>query len=251
MSSPAKIAANLENARKSTGPRSERGKSKSRLNAVKFGIYSTIPVLPGENAESYLKLEKSNLEYFAPVGPVEMFLVRQITREEWRIERIQTVENTLAERSTREQIVRFLGSLNETETHYVSSTYQGELREELLAAQRAQEAVARLEVLRFPNSVYTTPQRQFPAQTEEETHDNVEERLGRILDAENIQLESLVPHTERAPQAYLVQERRSAMRAYLTCVDKLGKLQAYWMTLTLPAQPKATLSIGNPLDAQN
>jgi hypothetical protein len=47
MSSEPKTAANRRNALKSTGPRTEGGKSRSRLNGVMPGIYATTPVLLG------------------------------------------------------------------------------------------------------------------------------------------------------------------------------------------------------------
>ena len=40
MSSKAQIAANRRNAQKSTGPRSVEGKAKSRMDALKTGIYA-------------------------------------------------------------------------------------------------------------------------------------------------------------------------------------------------------------------
>jgi hypothetical protein len=40
MSSEQKISASRKNAQKSTGPRSEEGKAKSRFNALKFGIHA-------------------------------------------------------------------------------------------------------------------------------------------------------------------------------------------------------------------
>ena len=58
MTSRAKIAANRKNSRNSTGPRSERGKSKSRLNALKYGIYAKTPVLPEEDENAYRELVK-------------------------------------------------------------------------------------------------------------------------------------------------------------------------------------------------
>jgi len=42
VSSPAKIAANHRNARKSTGPRSARGKAQSRLNRLRNGARSRL-----------------------------------------------------------------------------------------------------------------------------------------------------------------------------------------------------------------
>jgi hypothetical protein len=236
MSSPAKISANRENARKSTGPRSERGKSKSRLNALKFGIYAMTPVLPGEDENVYREITKSNLSHFAPVGPVENMLVRQITAEQWRLERIQMVENALPDRLIDGQIGKFLVSLNETETDYISSSYAGELSEELQQAQREQQAAVHLLEQGSPANGYNGPRREFPIRTNEETNDNVEARLGRILEPDNALLVSLVPNTERAPQSYLVQERRVAMRTYLAYVGKLQELQEDRKTVTLSSR---------------
>ena len=56
MTSQRKIEANLRNATRSTGPRTEAGKKKVRLNAVKHGLTATtVVVLPHEDAEAYQK----------------------------------------------------------------------------------------------------------------------------------------------------------------------------------------------------
>ena len=131
MSLTAKIAANRENALKSTGPKTERGKTKSRLNALKYGIYATTPLLPGEDEDAYREIVKSNLKHFAPLGPVENLLVSQITSEQWRLERIQRAEIALHARLKEGQILRFLGSLNQKEIAYVRSAYADEFREQI------------------------------------------------------------------------------------------------------------------------
>ena len=43
-----RVAANRRNALRSTGPKSEAGKKRSRLNAVKHGVYSKIIIDPDE-----------------------------------------------------------------------------------------------------------------------------------------------------------------------------------------------------------
>ena len=240
MSSPAKISANRENALKSTGPRSARGRSKSRLNALKFGIYATTLVLPGEDEDAYREIVKSNLNYFAPVGPVENLLVSQITTEQWRLERIQKAENALHARLQEGQIVRFLGSLNKRETAYVSSSYADELGEELDQARREQVAADFLHDLNSRRYRDVRGRLDMPTRSDEEIMDGVEARLGRILEPENTLHEGLVPTTERAPQAYLVQERRVAVRAYLDYVGKLQELQEARLTVTLSSRPQPT-----------
>ena len=42
--SPARLAANRLNAQKSTGPRTEEGKSRSRANALKHGLCASVVV---------------------------------------------------------------------------------------------------------------------------------------------------------------------------------------------------------------
>ena len=54
MASAAQISANRQNAKKSTGPRTEKGKAKSRLNAVTHGLtaWTVTPVLPNEDPKA-------------------------------------------------------------------------------------------------------------------------------------------------------------------------------------------------------
>jgi hypothetical protein len=228
MSSPAKISANRENARKSTGPRSERGKSKSRLNALKFGIHATIPVLPGEDAGAYREIERANLTHFAPVGPVEKTLVRQIITEEWRLARIQKAENGLHERVIEEQIMRLLESLNDVEMAYVSSTYADVLSNEIAQAHRGKEAASSVLELQYPAAGRLGP----PERSDDELQDGVEASLSRILAHENILHDCLIPNTERAPDPYLDNTRRVTVRAYLFYVSELEDFQKARLTVT-------------------
>jgi hypothetical protein len=48
MATAAQIEANRQNARKSTGPRTEEGKNRSRLNALDHGGRANLMVLPTE-----------------------------------------------------------------------------------------------------------------------------------------------------------------------------------------------------------
>jgi hypothetical protein len=236
MTTEAKIAANRENGRKSTGPRSERGKTKSRLNALKSGIHATIPVLPGEDADAYHAIVKSNLNHFAPVGPVESFLVHQITTEQWRLERIQKAENALHVRLHEGQMLRFLGSLRDNEMAYVSASYADELSEEIKqAAPQRLAAEFRLDMLKASAGVLK-PSIKAPPTSDDDMKDVVEAKLARILEADNTVLEVLVPTTETAPQTYLVNERRVAMRAYLAYVSKLHEFQEDRKMVTLSPQ---------------
>src|ERR1017187_1093431 len=80
--SEAQFAANRENARRSTGPRTAEGKLASRMNAVKHGILSSAVVVRGlrirEHEEEFKALRDLCWECLAPVGRMEEVLVDKI-----------------------------------------------------------------------------------------------------------------------------------------------------------------------------
>jgi hypothetical protein len=49
MATPKQIAANRENAKKSTGPRTPEGKARTRLNAKRDGLTAQVITLPEED----------------------------------------------------------------------------------------------------------------------------------------------------------------------------------------------------------
>ena len=92
-SSERRLAANRANAQLSSGPKTDAGKAKSSLNAVKTGLTGRTVVLPGEDAERY----KSHIERFRkalkPVGVLEEAVARRLADTQWRLARIPTLES--------------------------------------------------------------------------------------------------------------------------------------------------------------
>jgi len=93
-----KREANRLNALRSTGPKSETGKSRSRWNAMKHGVLAK--EVPGNHAPYFRddlwifeELLKELIKYFDPVGPLEKMLVERIVQCCWRRRRIQLAEN--------------------------------------------------------------------------------------------------------------------------------------------------------------
>ena len=76
--SPARIAANRANARKSTGPRTEAGKARSRANAVKHGLAGKGVALSTEDAAQLEARHLRMQEEFAPTTQLGMDLVHDI-----------------------------------------------------------------------------------------------------------------------------------------------------------------------------
>ncbi|MGD1021014.1 MAG: hypothetical protein ABSA12_17035 [Verrucomicrobiia bacterium] len=92
-----KLEANQRNARKSTGPRTARGKAISRINAAKHCILSKEVVVRGlhiqEPGGAFQELRDRLWEELAPVGAVEEMLVDRIVTAHWRIRRALTAES--------------------------------------------------------------------------------------------------------------------------------------------------------------
>ena len=92
MASEQQIAANRENAKKSTGPKTPEGRAAVRLNGIKHGLSAKTLVLPGEDpAELEALLDSIQAEH-EPATPTEEILVRQIAMAGWRLLRLHRME---------------------------------------------------------------------------------------------------------------------------------------------------------------
>jgi hypothetical protein len=88
MTSAAKIDANRRNAKKSTGPRTDEGKSRSRFNALKHGMAARLPVLPGEDVAKFHSELHGWLDTFRPRTPVERYQVERAHQLSWQLDRL-------------------------------------------------------------------------------------------------------------------------------------------------------------------
>jgi hypothetical protein len=92
MASDKKIAANRENAKMSTGPRTRSGKARVSLNAVKHGIYAAPELLPGESKSELRELTSSIVDTFNPQGPIQWLYVSEIVGDMVRLKRMNLAE---------------------------------------------------------------------------------------------------------------------------------------------------------------
>ena len=91
MSSQKQIEANRRNALKSTGPKSDDGKARSRLNALRHGLTAEQAVLPHEDENDYEKLREGMLESYAPENSAEQAIVEELANAYWRLLRMHRV----------------------------------------------------------------------------------------------------------------------------------------------------------------
>ena len=105
MATRRQLEANRRNAQKSPGPRTEAGRARSRLNALKHGLLSQEALLPEDDADALRELGESLKAELQPVGVLEDLLVDQITAAFWRLRRLGKVEVGIYEWEHREELV--------------------------------------------------------------------------------------------------------------------------------------------------
>ena len=91
--SDAQLAANRANAQLSTGAKSDDGKAKSCLNAVKTGLTGRTVLLHTDDAAEYQRHIDAYEKEFQPVGQRERDLVQSIADTQWRLLRIPSLES--------------------------------------------------------------------------------------------------------------------------------------------------------------
>jgi hypothetical protein len=90
--SEAQLAANRRNSELSTGPKTEAGKTKSSLNAVRHGLTGRTVLLPSEDAAAYEAHLDAFRKRYAPATDEERNLVQSLADTERRLLRIPSLE---------------------------------------------------------------------------------------------------------------------------------------------------------------
>src|SRR5690349_21915243 len=93
--SEARLLANQANAQLSTGPRTEEGRAKSSLNAVKTALTGRTVLLPSDDTAEYDRHIAAFNDEYQPVGLQECELVQSIADTFWRLRRIPILETAI------------------------------------------------------------------------------------------------------------------------------------------------------------
>jgi hypothetical protein len=110
-----RAAINRANAQKSTGPRTEAGKQRSSLNALRHGLTGQTIVLPTEDQSAYQRHSQSFLDECQPKGAIETQLVQSLIDSSWRMNRAAAVETNLLSLGITEMEDRFHANHPEAE----------------------------------------------------------------------------------------------------------------------------------------
>jgi hypothetical protein len=83
MSTEAQVAANQQNAQRSTGPKSATGKATICLNAFRHGLAGAFMILPDEMREDFNELYEGLRSEHQPETPTEILLVEGMAQHYW------------------------------------------------------------------------------------------------------------------------------------------------------------------------
>ena len=104
MATDKQIITNRQNARHSTGPRTESGKRRSRRNAIRHGLTAETVIDSLEDAADYKAFERAIKSDYSPQTAIEGQLVTRLASLLWRLRRAVTIESGLL--SIRAGIIR-------------------------------------------------------------------------------------------------------------------------------------------------
>ncbi|MBV8266558.1 MAG: hypothetical protein JO252_09560, partial [Planctomycetaceae bacterium] len=89
---------NKKNSQLSTGPRTEAGKAKSKLNGLKHGLRAATLVLPGEDPEALQHRLDAWTDELDPQTDLERYFVRSAVEASWRLDRVRRAETAAGAR---------------------------------------------------------------------------------------------------------------------------------------------------------
>ena len=95
MTSIVKIEANRQNAQRSTGPKTRKGKATAAQNAITHGLTARTVTLPDEDPQAYADYRAAIHTDLNPVGTFESELVDRIVGCSWRLRRAGHIEASL------------------------------------------------------------------------------------------------------------------------------------------------------------
>ncbi len=94
-----RILASRANGAKSRGPKTEAGKLRSSINAMRHGLLSRCVVLQNEPQENFKALFQQHIDKLGPVDDVELACVEEMSAALWRLRRLMAIETNLLDQA--------------------------------------------------------------------------------------------------------------------------------------------------------
>jgi len=128
------IEANRLNALKSTGPRTEEGKRRSRCNAIRHGLTAETVIVGLEDPEDYESFEATIIADYDPTTAVERELVLRLASVLWRLRRATGIETALFQSAVKQPI--------QLEPKVISGTAMDLMRSQVLPHNKSTRQIA-------------------------------------------------------------------------------------------------------------
>src|ERR1700691_6702296 len=117
MPSPAQYAANRLNAENTRGATTPQGKARSSMNALRHGLTARVVVLPTEDMDAYQAFSKEIVDSLDAQTPVERQFAQTVADNQWRINRIRSIEDGMLGMGHFESAGDFDDNTDTPETH--------------------------------------------------------------------------------------------------------------------------------------
>jgi hypothetical protein len=116
MATQKQLIANRNNASKSTGPKTQKGKALASQNSLKHGLFTAENVINEESKDAFDLHQEQMLAELAPQGPTELLLAERIITLSWRLSRInrfrtETINDL--QNPTKSPLQKLLRSINQ------------------------------------------------------------------------------------------------------------------------------------------
>jgi hypothetical protein len=95
MISDKQLEANRSNAELNSGPKTEAGRNRSRMNALRHGLTGQVTTMTDEDRAAHDQFSKALIKDLAPEGAMETQLAQRIATDSWRLNRASAIEDNL------------------------------------------------------------------------------------------------------------------------------------------------------------
>lgn len=164
------LAANRRNAQRSTGPRTPKGKARSRWNALKHGVLAKAvipePLQPYESRKEFDRLLATLRDEFAPQSAIEEMLVETIATCYWHLARVVRAEAAaISQRliSAQDDLAQARREAHRQASYQAGFDHAHTLREQVIRLSKAMSDTPRLRRLmsQFDSHWLDAPQEQL------------------------------------------------------------------------------------------
>jgi hypothetical protein len=95
MISEKQLDANRRNALLSSGPRTEAGRKRSSMNALRHGLTGQVTTMTDEDRAAHDQFSAALLKDLAPDGAMEIQLAQRVATDSWRLNRASAIEDNI------------------------------------------------------------------------------------------------------------------------------------------------------------